>query len=359
MTWECGAIDSGVAIFPDGKIRPCCQAAADYSKPLSSILDKDRFADIKKTDKPSACKACWSLEDDGFTSYRKFYTKGIGNTKITYLDFRHTNQCNLRCRYCGPHFSNRIAKELNIMPSLKTVDLNPYLDDLLVDTVKDIYFTGGEPFISEDHFTIISKLVETGWSKNITLRYNTNMSVTSYKGNDFFDCWKHFKSVSLRISLDAAGQELNYIRSGSSWDDVQSNIKKMIDGRSKNLEIMLAPVISNLNIWFLKDLVDFAKDNKLMITPTVLQGPDYLSVSALPANLKQRAADVLEQIKEDIDIEDYTKIKQKMEVDDEPLFRHTIQHVLLLDKLRGENLFDLLPFTETAKQTILRNYEYE
>jgi hypothetical protein len=41
------------------------------------------------------------------------------------------------------------------------------------------------------------------------------------------------------------------------------------------------------------------------------------------------------------------------------LFRQTISHILLLDKLRGEKLFELLPFKSFAIDNILRNHEYE
>ena len=41
------------------------------------------------------------------------------------------------------------------------------------------------------------------------------------------------------------------------------------------------------------------------------------------------------------------------------LFQQTISHVLLLDNIRGEKLFELLPFKSFAVDNILRNYEYE
>ena len=41
------------------------------------------------------------------------------------------------------------------------------------------------------------------------------------------------------------------------------------------------------------------------------------------------------------------------------LFHQTIAHILLLDNLRGEKLFELLPFKSFAVDNILRNHEYE
>lgn len=41
------------------------------------------------------------------------------------------------------------------------------------------------------------------------------------------------------------------------------------------------------------------------------------------------------------------------------LFQQTVAHILLLDNLRGEKLFDLWPFKSLAVDNILRNHEYE
>ena len=41
------------------------------------------------------------------------------------------------------------------------------------------------------------------------------------------------------------------------------------------------------------------------------------------------------------------------------LLPQTISHILLLDNLRGEKLFDLLPFKSFAVDAILKNHEYE
>jgi hypothetical protein len=41
------------------------------------------------------------------------------------------------------------------------------------------------------------------------------------------------------------------------------------------------------------------------------------------------------------------------------LIEQTISHILLLDNLRGEKLFDLLPFKSIAINNILKNHEYE
>lgn len=359
MVWQCGAIDSGVAIFPDGKIRPCCQAAAEYSKPLESIFDPNRFQDIKLEERPAACRACWHNEDNGWNSYRSYYGSGIGKTnEIMFLDIRNSNLCNLKCRYCGPHFSNQIAKEQLREIPLVGASIEKYLPTLLTDKIIDLYFTGGEPFISQDHYEVISQLVDTGYSKNIKLRYNSNLSVIKYKKSYFLELWKQFKSVNINVSLDAAGPELNFIRSGSNWDEVKNNIEFLLnDGTVK---LVLTPVVSILNIWFLPELFLFARSNNIPVLLTLLYGPDYLDISALPKSLKPLAKEKIDEIKPYITTAEFNEITYKLDnVDNEFLFNNTIRHILLLDHMRNENLFDLLPFKEYAINHTLVNNEYK
>lgn len=361
MSWQCGAINNGVAIFPDGKIRPCCRVAAEYSKPIESILDNNRFQDLTLQDRPSACRVCWEAEDNGYPSPRKHYDldKFSETNTIKYLDVRNTNLCNLKCRYCSPHFSNQIAKEFKIEPAINTADITHYLDKILSDQIVEIYFAGGEPLISRDHHLILTKLVDSELSKTIKLRYNTNFSVLEYKGTDFMSYWDKFKHVSLMVSLDAAGNENNFIRSNSSWEEVKSNIEKILSIKSKNVRLVFTPVISILNIWFLPELVEFAKQHSIEILPNLLYGPDYLSISVIPKDLKPLALEKLKALGTVIKPSHYKPLEDMLAVDNDILFGHALQHIILLDKLRDEKLFDLLPFLEHAKTLILRNYEYE
>ena len=361
MTWQCGAIDSGVTIFPDAKIRPCCLVSADYSKPISEITNPNRFQDIKNEDKPEACRACWSKEINGWESIRPYYDSGIGATKqIKFLDIRNTNQCNIKCRYCGPHFSNQWAKELSIFPAIKQTEITHLLDTILTEDLIDLYFTGGEPFISADHFNVITKLIDMGYSKNIVLRYNTNLTVLGYKNNDFFKLWKNFKKVQITVSIDAAGSELEYIRSGTSWTTVKNNLEIIQNKNLKNLTVTLSPVVSLLNIWFMPELIEFAVAKNFQVKLILLYGPDYLDISAIPKDLKPLAKEKLNKIKDNITNSEYNEAIYKLDnVNNEFLFTTTLRHILLLDKLRNENLFDMLPFKQYAINNTLTNNAYE
>jgi len=363
MTWTCPAIDHGVSIFPSGKIRPCCQTSAEYSKPLSEIKNTARFQDLKSLDKPDACKSCWSKEEHGFASLRQMYEKKVTDASgIQFLDLRHTNQCNLKCRYCNPHFSNQWAKELSYPISLQQSKFDSYTQHLLTKDLVDIYWCGGEPLINGAHYDMLETLIATGLSNNITLRYNTNFTVIQYKDKSIFDLWRRFKSVNVSISVDAVGIISNYIRSGSDWDSVSANIDltlKKIETNPK-ISIRLSPVISLLSIWTLPELYKYANHKKISVSPILLSGPDYLSLMAIHRDLKSLAVSTLNELQHQLGQNMYDQCMHQLgREDNEYLFNHALRHILLLDKLRQEKLFELLPFQKLAIELTLKNYEYE
>ena len=364
MTWNCAAIDHGVAIFPDGKIRPCCQIAADYSKPLSEINNPDRFEDLKTGQWPAACGTCQKNEYHKLPSYRTlFESKATTEPGIQFVDFRHSNQCNLKCRYCNPHFSNQWAKELNYPITLMQAPVEQYYNKLLTAGLNDLYWCGGEPLIIKEHYDVLERLINHDLSKNIDLRYNTNLTTIKYKDKNLIDFWQKFKSVNLSVSLDAAGPEVNYIRSGSNWETISKNIDSIIEHKKlmPHLRISIALTLSILNVWFLPALYEYAESKNIPVNLSLLHGPDYLSLGAIYSDgLKDQAKEILSQVRSYITDDQYNEIINTMNADDnEYLFAHAIRHILLLDSIRNEKLFDLLPFKNLALTLTAKNNDYE
>jgi len=359
----CPAIDHGVAIFPDGKIRPCCRASAEYSKPISEIANPNRFADLRNQEHPSACEACYKDENQQLPSYRQMFVSKFNKSKpgIQFLDLRHSNQCNLKCRYCNPHFSNQWARELGNPITLTQAPVEQYYTEILTDNLNDLYFAGGEPLIIKEHYEILEKLIAQGLSKNVSLRYSTNFTTTQYKDKNLLELWKNFKSVNLLISLDAAGPELNYIRSGSDWNGIDANINALLDQNIPNLTVIFLSTLSILNIWFLPALYAYAQSKQIPVTLNILHGPDYLSLCAVYTDhLKDQAKSIIDQIKRYITQTEYNVIIGLLNTtDNEYLFNHAVRHILLLDSTRDEKLFELLPFKQLALDLTAKNNEYE
>lgn len=363
-TWKCHAIDHGVAIFPDGKIRPCCQVSASYSKPLDQIANPDRFQDIKQVSRPEACKTCWTREDQGYPSPRGQYKKlyDPSKTGIQFLDVRSSNQCNLKCRYCNPHFSNQWARELEYDITLLRTDFDRYLDQILTDNLREIYWCGGEPLIMAEHYDILESLIKLGISKDIQLRYNTNFTTLHYKDKDIFELWKQFKLVDVWASIDAIGPINDFIRSGSDWQKIESNLDFFLTKQSEfnHIKLKFTPTISILNFWCLEQLFEYANARQIPIDARILYGPDYLSLTAVHSKLKPMAMDQLKKLEPHVPSNVISEIKSQLNREEnEYLFNHAVRHILLLDSCRKENLFDFLPFKSLALDITAKNNEYE
>ena len=359
MAWNCAAIDHGVTVYPNGKIGPCCRIKADYLKPISKLADPNRFADLKTDYPPSACESCISAEDKNISSPRHFFNNSKTSAPgLQFVDIRNTNLCNLKCRYCGPHFSSQWAKELGSHQPVVSQDLTDWKSTLITESLHWMYFTGGEPIIGSDHWNILKELVDNGQSSNIKLQYNSNLTVLRYKDVDIQYLWKKFKSVTIYGSIDAVGQPLEYIRSGASWQEIDQNIQLLKE--FDNITLILAPVINILNFWFLPELIEYASQQKLSIAPIVLQGPDYLALNVIPDQLKSQALDIFEKIKNNFSSSVAALMKSMIDNNDnQVLFAHTMNHVLILDAHRQEKLYQLLPFKDIATDLFIKNHEYE
>jgi sulfatase maturation enzyme AslB (radical SAM superfamily) len=364
VTWTCAAIDHGVTIFSDGKIGPCCQIDAGYLKPISELNNPDRFADLKTQNCPPEhpCNKCSVTEYHGLPSYRNMFDSAVTSSPgLQFVDIRNTNLCNLKCRYCGPHFSSQWTEELGKFPLIRHQDITDYKDILITDSLHWMYFTGGEPLINSEHWSLLEELIDSEQASSISLMYNTNLTTIKYKDKNIIDIWRQFKTVNIQCSIDAIGEPLEYIRSGTSWEKIKFNLEQLVlASKNSNINVTLSPVLSILNIWFIDKLYDYALLNNISVNLLILTGPDYLSLDVIPDSLKSSALDKINKIT--LTDNDNTMLHIKNLINNnikKSLFQQTIAHVLLLDNLRDEKLFDLLPFKSVAVDNILRNYEYE
>ena len=365
--WKCAAIDHGVTIFPNGKIGPCCLIDSSYLKPISELTNPNRFKDLYQEDNspPSACAVCTQSETHTGRSYRTMFEQHRTTAPgLQYVDIRNTNLCNLKCRSCGPHYSSKWGDELRYTDSIKKQDIQEHLPYLLTDDLHWMYFTGGEPLISKDHWDILEQLIESGRAKKIRLMYNTNLTTLKYKDKDIVSIWKQFKQVLINCSLDAAGPEINYIRSGSNWTEILQNFNTLhtISQTHKHIKLNISPTMSILNIWFFADLIKFAHDHKVPCDPFILAGPHAFVLSVIPDSLISTALRQLDQAKE-INWIDKSIIERMRELIVNNNFKHTFDRtlveIMLMDNLRNEKLFDVLPFKTHVLSGVHKFDEYQ
>lgn len=316
-------------VNPTGKINPCCGADyeerfTDYAHGLTvqEMLNvpslKQLRRDFENNERPEICKRCYEHEDQGRdgNSLRTFFNKTFMNDKtldaiestnddgylerpaIQYLDIRFGNICNLKCRMCGHELSSTWYEEmLTMRPDSKDKkfihidmydELMPYLAD-----VEEIYFAGGEPLLYPEHVKMLQELIRIG-NTNVRLKYNTNLMNLKYKKHDILELWSKFSEVNIGASIDGAGRVIEYMRTGSNWDTIVENFRRVHDA-SDNIQIYVSPTIGALNVEMLPEFHKTLYEEKMIGTEKTLGDmfltnyvvyPKYQNIRYLPKNYK-------------------------------------------------------------------------
>jgi len=313
----------------EGDVYPCCVGwnAQRTSKigdlkdaSLEELFNSEKMKQLRKdmvagNRRPEFCDACYKREDAGFHSARhgnnddyleveknivdSMREDGYLEPIIRSWDIRFSNLCNLKCRTCGDVYSTTWSAENlkfdgRATGHLKSIPEN-FSDPLenQYQNVDKIYFAGGEPLIMAEHFNVLDNLVSSGRSKEIKLVYNTNMTKLNYENKDLIEYWKSFKEVVLGMSIDGYGHRAEYIRNGVSWNQIEKNIKKIVDvtREHKNISYHYSVTVSIFNIYSLTDLHKYFYEAGMMADSgafllNILLGPTYYEIKNLSDSLK-------------------------------------------------------------------------
>jgi len=283
---------------PIGTARPCCLADDEITKPngekftlrestLEEIYHSDYMKDLRlqflNGDKPKTCRRCWDEEAAGRVSKRmnsrirlKEYYDSVDwynedPDQLWFLDLKLGNICNLKCRICGSWSSSKWAKEeIDYIPGINRKEhlAWKFLQDgawprensdfwlnmnTLLPNIKYLEFTGGEPFLIQQHFDFLERAVKTGHSEHIEIHYNTNGTVMPKET----ELWNHFKHVEIAFSIDNTEQRFEYERYGARWEEVQDNINKFNSMRSEKLSTQLCWTANIQNVYYLPEICDW------------------------------------------------------------------------------------------------------
>lgn len=213
-------------------------------------------------------------------AFEKTRDDGYTDMKPISYDYRISNLCNFKCRMCGDQLSSSWEAERRQMknwtpegdpwmtPENRT-KLQNFTREVLEkelwaavheERIEEIYWVGGEPLMFQIHWDIMEHLVKTGQSKNVVVRYNTNLSRVSWKGINLYDLLKHFKHVNISASIDGTGPIVEYVRHGIKWDKWLQNFKDglFLKDMYGDAGIVLDVTITSPGLFAMKDLFDLA-----------------------------------------------------------------------------------------------------
>ena len=295
-----------------GRVKPCCRFLEDHrpkdhtldNHSIQDIFDSDFQNDLRKRtlagERLEGCTRCYEEEDNNKKSLRmrlnehpKVGAKTVDteNYNLEYLELSLSNDCNLMCRMCDSRYSFKLfdeEQEYHGKTFSKTKHTKANLDSIYphLKDMKYIKFTGGEPLIIKDHWTLLEHAVEKGYAKNIRLNYSTNCTVFPKK--KIVDIWKEFDHIELAVSLDSIVQEENeYQRHLTNHKQALTNIEKYVKVKDEaGMTIVARPTITIYNAYHLPETLEWLDDRNIMLNLTHLTYPLYLSVTVLPKNQK-------------------------------------------------------------------------
>ena len=338
-TTFCPAPFNSYYIHPNGGLGACCVHKSGLRQGLDVIEGNDNEAIVKTYNSESfkklrkdflegvknpECHYCWKGQAVGTHTMREamldwMHKWGVSESvrnsinedysitepEIHYLDARLDNNCNLKCRSCGPEYSTTWypesleLREMNVIgPNFNLPELKRFYEASVdvkaleknITTLRRIYFAGGEPLIMPQHYQILDLFLEHGMT-DIDIFYNTNFSKLSQGRYDAIEYWKKFKNIQVTASLDGNHARAEYARKNLSWAKVIENRQRMLD-EVPHIKFFLGPTLS---IYTAYNIVDFHREwvelgfiKPWEIIVNSLYGPEHLAISNLPNHHKQQ-----------------------------------------------------------------------
>ena len=328
-----------VETSPVGTVRPCCLAKDELTyfdnlgyehkynlnqHTLEEVYHSRSMQLLRRDflygNKPETCQRCWDEEAAGRVSKRmnsrirlkEYYDSvdwnNLNPDQLWFIDLKLGNICNLKCRICGSWSSSKWAKEeIDYVPGIdrKTHLAYKFLQDgawprenpqfwdnlqILLPNIKYLEFTGGEPFLIEQHFELLRYAVEHDYAKNIEIHYNTNGTVFP----EAADLWKEFKHVEIAFSIDNIGSRFEYERYGADWLEVQANIAKFTEMRDNKISTQLCTTMNIQNVYYLPEICDWVLTQTFdHVYFNMLHDPWYMCISRMTPGAQQLVIDRL------------------------------------------------------------------
>jgi len=329
---------------PIGTVRPCCLAEEEIVDDAGNKFDlntanfghiqtsqymqdlRQQFLDQKK---PAACRKCWREESAGRTSKRMHTLDRLKHMivdsewtadakPLMFLDLKLGNICNLKCRICGSWSSSTFAaEELQWLRRGEDRHDNHHYHmlragawprenltfwaeiDRVIDQIQYIEFTGGEPFMIQEHFDLLQRLVDRGIAAQIEIHYNTNGTQWPEQAEAI---WRHFKTVEIAFSIDDVSDRFEYQRSNAIWSKVCNNIElfKQMRDRNPRIRLQVCTTVNVFNVYYIEQVANWINTQGFdFVYWNMMHEAYYFSISTLPESAKQAIATKLQSAQVD------------------------------------------------------------
>lgn len=272
----------------------CCRlpAGTDITQVQKSILARERS---------TACGVCWKLEDQGRTSERQIHNA----TFDFYLDrdlekieqdvhgqrngpqiikLGTSNLCNGTCVTCNSDASSAWAALENKLISYNKIS-PAELEKINWADIQQLSFVGGEPLLEKLNFEILQRLIQANnTSCFVSIVTNGSCALT---GNQL-EILSQFSNFNICLSIDGVGKRFEYMRYPLDWNLLCKNISQF---KKITPNISVSAMISNVNVFYYTELVEFFKQQGLPYLCKQIEQPSYFAPGNLPAEFKHLVLD--------------------------------------------------------------------
>ena len=273
------------------------------------------------------CKECWDKEKTGDHSYRqqinsflqgKWLDVYLKNKKdyntdmVLMADIKIGNTCNFACVMCNPSDSSMIynswvkQKDQRFVKEYidddesyfekakrngyKQTTYRDYIESIINNKhIKIIKMLGGEPLLDQKLIQMLADLPQDRKNK-LKLEIITN---GSHDMNAFTERLGEFKSIQWNISLEGIESSQDYARYGSNWNEVEKNI---LAKREKTDDLSVLSCLQATTITKLHNLINWTNTHDIPFQLGELTHPDYLTMSAVPNELKETTLENLSKV---------------------------------------------------------------
>ena len=241
-------------------------------------------------------------------AYESTDDTGTTTMPVISFDYRFNNLCNFKCRMCGdmlssswesesrkhgswskdsqPWMSSPLREQITKFQDTQVV--NEFVEAIENKRIKEVYWCGGEPLMWDMHWKAMQRIIELGFAKEVYVRYNTNLSRTSFKGIKLFDLLPQFQDWQICSSLDGTGEVGEYIRDGLDYEQWLQNFKGGMAVAKTSREMRLDYTITMPGLLELKNMFDLSRELDTEILTKVMftfSDDEILSPLALPKEL--------------------------------------------------------------------------
>ena len=275
---------------------PCCLMSAEES--LQEVQQK-----MLAKQRPTSCKKCWHLEDNGLKSDRQIKNETLdhfsdidleqlieqsiqGKNKTVHYKIDTSNTCNAACASCNGNASstwNKLLKKNNFT-AFKDWKILPNQTSNWIDYTNavSLSFRGGESFLSNTNFYILEQLIAHN-NTDCFVSFVTNGSFRLTKSQKAI--LSQFKNLNFCFSIDGIGSTFEYLRWPLKWTDIEHNISWC---KTNHIDISVSYTLSNLNLLYYPQTIQWFKDNDLNYLVSPVVSPKHFCPQSLSANIKQK-----------------------------------------------------------------------